>query len=325
MKQIKNSLKDQSGQMAILVMLVLVVALTIGLAIIARTTTDIRLSTNTNQSNQAYAAAEAGIEAALGNNISAATYGTSVPIGNATFNVSIPAAQGGTTTPFAFPNELKKDEAGQIWLFDYSFFKNPANSIPPAQPYSGFYNRCFPTSNCNQIAIYWGTKAASTPSKTAALEASFIYKDSSGFGVEKYAYDNQSATRANGFDTVAFAPTTITTNQGSKTYNFSKTITLQPGDTGSGTCTAGAARCYLLLRIKLLYNEGEDQGVAVAPQAALVSGNTTPLPAQGTQIDSEGKAGDTVRKVRVYQSYPTLPGIFDFVVFNGSTNPLQKN
>ncbi len=320
MKQLKNAVNDESGQMAILVMLVLVVALTIGLAIIARTTTDIRLSTNTNQSNQAYAAAEAGIEAALGNNIS--TYGSDVTIGNATFNVSTPTQQGGSTTTFAFPNELKKDEAAQVWLFDYSYFKNPANS---AQPYSGFYNRCSPTSNCNQLAIYWGTKSPSTPAKTPALEAAFIYKDSSGFGVEKYAYDNQNTTRSNGFDNVSLTPTTVTTNQGTKTYNYSKIITLQPGDTGTGTCTSGSARCYLLLRIKLLYNDGEDQGVAIAPQAAFVAGNTTALPAQGTQIDSQGKAGDTVRKVRVYQSYPTLPGIFDFVVFNGSTNPLQKN
>lgn len=320
MNKIKSIIQDQSGQMAILVMLVLVVALTIGLAIIARTTTDIRLSTNTNQSNQAYAAAEAGIEAALGNNIS--SYGTNINIGNATFNVSTPTQQGGSTTPFTFPNELKKDEAAQIWLFDYSFFKNPANA---SQPYSGFYNRCSPTNNCNQIAIYWGTKTPSTPAKTPALEATFIYKDSSGFGVEKYALDNQAASRSNGFETVSLSPTTLTTNQGNKTYNYSKRITLQPGDTGNGTCTSGSARCYLLLRIKLLYNEGEDQGVAIAPQATLVSGNTTPLPAQGTQIDSEGKAGDTIRKVRVYQSYPTLPGMFDFVLFNGSNNPLQKN
>ncbi len=313
MKQIKNTLQDQSGQMAILVMLVLVVALTIGLAIIARTTTDVRLSTNTNQSNQAYAAAEAGIEAALGNNIT--SYGTDVTIGNATFNVSTPTQQGGSTTPFAFPNDLKKDESAQVWLFDYNNFKTNA-----ASPYSGFYNSCSTPANCNQITIHWGTNAA-TSGKEPALEASLIYKENNAFGVEKYAFDSQYSVRGNGFDPVTYVsnPTAITTNQGSKKYNYSRTITLSNGETGSGSCTTAGPRCYLLLRIKLLYNDGQDQGVAVAPQ----SGRS--LPAQGTQIDSQGKSGDTVRKVRVYQSYPTLPGIFDFVVFNGSTNPLQKN
>lgn len=316
MKQIKNTLQDQSGQMAILVMLVLVVALTIGLAIIARTTTDVRLSTNTNQSNQAYAAAEAGIEAALGNNLASTDYNTNVTIGNATFNVSTPTQQGGSTTPFAFPNDLKKDESAQVWLFDYNNFKTNTSS-----PYSGFYNSCNPTTNCNQLTIYWGTNPASS-GKEPALEASLIYRENNAFGVEKYAFDSQYSVRGNGFDAVSYIanPTAITTNQGSKKYNYNKTITLSAGETtSSGTCSTGTARCYLLLRIKLLYNDGQDQGIAVAPQSG------RQLPAQGTQIDSQGKAGDTVRKVRVYQSYPTLPGIFDFVVFNGSTNPLQKN
>jgi hypothetical protein len=310
MKQIKNTLQDQSGQMAILVMLVLVVALTIGLAIIARTTTDIRLSTNTNQSNQAYAAAEAGIEAALGNNVA---YNSNIPIGNASFTVASPAPQGNSTIPFAFPNELKKDEAAQIWLFDYNYFKDVANA---AQPYSGFYNECATQSNCQKLSLYWG-KAGGDASKTPALEASLIYKDSAGFGVEKYAFDSKSALRGNGFDSAITAnPPAITTNQGTKSYLYKQDITLAAS--GANQCAA-SGKCYLLLRLKLLYNTGEDHPVAVAPQS------TKALPAQGSQIDSEGKSGDTVRKVRVYQSFPTLPGIFDFVVFNGSTNPLQKN
>lgn len=53
------------GQVALVVVLAMVVLLTIGLSVISRTVTDIRISKETEESTRAFSAAEAGIEEAL--------------------------------------------------------------------------------------------------------------------------------------------------------------------------------------------------------------------------------------------------------------------
>jgi hypothetical protein len=307
-----KTLNNESGQMAILVMLVLVVALTIGLTALTRTVTNIKQSTITNESNQAYSAAEAGIEDALRGNT---TYNTPQTIGSgpnaATFVVSSPAPQGNSSSPFAFPNPLDKDEAQQIWLFNYNNYKTNTSN-----PYTGFFNSCSPTTNCNQLTVYWGS-SSTIGSTTPALEAAFIYKDTgNNFGVDKYAID-PNTTRGNNFSAAETGPTryggspySVPTTQGTKTYYFSKKFTLD------------SSKQYLLLRLKLLYNSDAKHEVAIDPDPNNLS--VSVLPSQGQVIDSQGTAGDAVRKVRVYQSYPTLPSIFDFVLFNGSSNALAK-
>jgi hypothetical protein len=307
MKLHVKEIKNESGQMAILVMLVLVVALTIGLTALTRTVTNIKQSTITDESNRAYSAAEAGIEDALRGNTQ---YNQNLTIGSgpntATFVISSPAPQGGTATPFAFPNPLDKDEAQQVWLFDYNNYKTNSTS-----PYQGFFNSCSIQSNCNQLTVYWGTNGT-IGATTPALEAAFIYKTSTDFGVDKYAID-PNHTRGNNFspEDSGSAPYTITTTQGNKSYYFKKTFTLD----------AYTNKQYLLLRLKLLYNSDSKHDVAVNPDP---NSKGTTLPAQGQVIDSQGTSGDAVRKIRVYQSYPTLPSIFDYVLFNGSSNALTK-
>ncbi|MGI6278315.1 MAG: hypothetical protein ACOYJ8_00640 [Patescibacteria group bacterium] len=58
-------MKRSSGQALLVVLLVLSVALTAGLSLVARTTTDISISQKETESNKAFEAAEAGIEEAL--------------------------------------------------------------------------------------------------------------------------------------------------------------------------------------------------------------------------------------------------------------------
>ncbi|KUK82893.1 MAG: hypothetical protein XD98_0478 [Microgenomates bacterium 39_6] len=58
-------MKHSSGQALLVVLLVLSVALTAGLSLVARTTSDISISQKETESNKAFEAAEAGIEKAL--------------------------------------------------------------------------------------------------------------------------------------------------------------------------------------------------------------------------------------------------------------------
>ena len=55
-------IKYQKGQILLLVVLVMTIALTIGLSLATRTITDIRTTTEEENSQRAFSAAEAGIE-----------------------------------------------------------------------------------------------------------------------------------------------------------------------------------------------------------------------------------------------------------------------
>ncbi len=329
MKNLKKYLTDQSGQMVIVVMLVLVIALTVGLSLISRTITNTRLSTNTENANRAYSAAEAGIEEALrpgGTVTGTGTQGLGATGANQSTYQTNTSTQGNTDEPFMFPNPFKKDEASQVWLFNYESYRN-SSTFPVVSCPSGtnYFNEC---AN-RDITIYWGTPTGGAPNaSTPALEVTLLYRDNANaFQVEKCAYDPyQTRSTSNNFsNAVSTADSTIcnqsganltsgnfpltNTSQGTKNYNFRKSLRL--------ASASSTGRKYLLMRLKPLYNT-TSHDIAVDPGDAV-------LPAQGQVIESTGNAGDVIRKIRVYQSYPTLPGVFDFVLFNGSDQPLEKN
>ncbi|MFH0863897.1 MAG: PilX N-terminal domain-containing pilus assembly protein, partial [Candidatus Gottesmanbacteria bacterium] len=61
----KNNIGKQNGQILLIVLLVMVVGLTMGLSLATRSATDVKISSQLEHSSRAFAAAEAGIEAAL--------------------------------------------------------------------------------------------------------------------------------------------------------------------------------------------------------------------------------------------------------------------
>ena len=63
----KNGVRDQQGQVALIVVLVLVVMGVIVLSVVSRSVSDLRLAGVEQSSSQALKAAEAGIEEALRN------------------------------------------------------------------------------------------------------------------------------------------------------------------------------------------------------------------------------------------------------------------
>lgn len=65
-----------------------------------------------------------------------------------------------------------------------------------------------------------------------------------------------------------------------------------------------------ILRIRVMYQE---TGLAVVA----VGGN---LPNQNFTITAVGKAGDTERKIQVTRGKPSLPSVFDYVLFSGSSS-----
>ena len=77
----------------------------------------------------------------------------------------------------------------------------------------------------------------------------------------------------------------------------------------------------ILARIRLLYNSNQPSPLAVE----VGDEGDPPLPAQGSLIESSGQTTSGVtRKLQVTRLFPALPALFDYVLFNGSTNALTK-
>ena len=310
--------KHQQGQVALLVLLVLTVALTIGLSVVSRTISEIRIAGDTEKSAQAYAAAEAGIEQALTANQTGPTSGTFNLGGElkSEYTVVDVTGSGTSTGSYGFPNPVQKDEAVQIWLLNYEKFINGTLSDFFAEGASG---------GTHQISIYWGTssKISTSPNTVPALEVTLVYADAnlstntlSNFGIEKYAFDALSTIRNNNF---LMPNNTIPTNvllenlsNQSRSFHYRADVNLK---------IYSPNKRYLLIRLKPLYSTIAHD-IALDPNP--VTGNNYPLPQQYRIIESQGESGNVVRRLRVYQCYPTLPGIFDFVLFNASNNPLSK-
>lgn len=106
------SKKSQSGQIALVVLLVMVVLLTVGLAVVSRSVTDIRISQETEESARAFSAAEAGIEEALKQDLSVWT-GGDIPVGDLTAQVSVMKTN-------SFETKIEKEETAEVNLSDYS-------------------------------------------------------------------------------------------------------------------------------------------------------------------------------------------------------------
>jgi hypothetical protein len=109
------------GQALLIVVLVIVVALTVGLSISLRTTTNLRIANESESSERAFTAAEAGIERALVSN-------TSIP--NTAFENDTSYQTDVTTLSGAAFNLnngfiVRKDQSVDVWLSNYPDYSSP--------------------------------------------------------------------------------------------------------------------------------------------------------------------------------------------------------
>lgn len=184
----------RKGQALIVVLLILAVATTIGLAAVSRSVTEINLASGGEDSAKALAAAESGVEAVLG--------GQPLPTGaDYTLTVNSGVYGAGATTGLLQP--LLGGESGTIWLADQG----------GANPYSG-----------TSVDICWGQSAASP---LPAIETTLFYKNGGNLGIVKQAYDPDGTRRgSNNFSVVNNNGTCPT----DKSYVYSQRIVLNmPG------------------------------------------------------------------------------------------------
>lgn len=218
----------------LMLVLITIVGLTIGLSLISRTVTDIRISSQIEQSSRAFSAAEAGIENALRGAVVGQPGSVTLPDATGSYSV---AEIGNSTSVLEYP-VTSPVNTQTLWLIDHNVDGTLNESATSYSPSS-------------DIDICWGTD----PNITPAIILNLYYKSGTTYKVARGAYDQNAASRGNYFDSVDSVG-----NYCSGNYRFKKTIT--------STTTFGLAPTdkLLMLRIQPVY---ENTTIAVKPYAAL--------------------------------------------------------
>lgn len=108
-------MKKKKGQVLVLVLLVVVVALAVGLSVASRNLTNLRITTQSEQSQRAFNAAEGGIEHALSVLKTGAWTGVVPPVGDITPNVTVDERH-------QYNSVILEGDVGQIELTNASNF-----------------------------------------------------------------------------------------------------------------------------------------------------------------------------------------------------------
>lgn len=169
----------QNGQALLVIVLVMVVILTVGLSVAARTIINLRSSTEEESSERAFSAAEAGIERAL---ISTSTN----PISDNSFGNN--SGYTANITPISGPQFLlnngsiiSQDNGVDIWMVGHKSDGTPD---------------WFNGSWSGTLTLYWGTAACPN---VAAVEVIVLSGTSVGsLTSRQYAFDPCSARRTGG-------------------------------------------------------------------------------------------------------------------------------
>jgi hypothetical protein len=273
-----RKLKYQSGQALLIVVLVMVIALTVGLSIASKSITSLRNSADTASSQKALSAAEAGIEQALKSNTSIALTSISQ---DAQYSTSVKAVGGpGVRELLLYGGNPVLQSAGtDLWLTNYSSVS--ANLYQP--PY-------YPSAS--SFTVYWG--AAGGGCSNAALEVVVLAGVKNNPVLSRYAFDpcqERSGTNGNGFTFVNSSQASV----GGRTFYYQATIPIGNGGTSGGG--------GLIARVVPIYGS-----------SVVGIRGTSDFPVQGSIITSTGKSGTTQRKVNVFQGYPEMPA--EYYLYN---------
>lgn len=210
------------GQIVLITILILSIAMTIALSLIARMNIDVTMTNDLSDSVKAFAAAEAGVEQSLksGSSIDATTLtGT-----DTTYQTEI-AILGGAASVFELPKITSDGMTETVWFVPH----NDDGTLDEATPFTeaGF-------------DLCWSND---TPSPAVAVTA--LYKRGSNYYVAKGAYDADAArvgtnhfTFVNPADTGCDLSTVYR-----KTVNFAIDFSMLPSDT------------ILMLRLRAVYNK----------------------------------------------------------------------
>ncbi|MEK7559179.1 MAG: hypothetical protein AAB521_02630 [Patescibacteria group bacterium] len=260
----------QKGQTLLIVVLVMVVALTIGLSVVSRSITNVRTTTEEANSAQALAAAEAGVAQAIQTNqgvTSAISYGN-----NASFTSTVDSLSGQTIVLLNGGSIVPQDEGADLWLVPHNSDGTPNYTTPG--PWSG-----------TSMTIYWGDTAHCP--EQAALEVLLIKGSSGDPKSQRFALDPCSARSTGAAGNNFTNPSSGSYSIGGRTFSYSYNLNPNTG---------------LIARIIPIY-----KNAFIAVES--VGAGAPAFPSQGSMITATGKAADTTiqRKLNVFQGFSYLP------------------
>ncbi len=254
--------------MLLVVVLTMIVALTVGLSVVSRTITNLRIARQTDESQRAFQAAEAGIERALQSGQDELESGFD---NNATFTTTVSNLSGANV--ILNGGEMVDQDIGiDVWLSDYPDYENPI------------------TTDGNDLTIYWGDPNqtdctnAGAENVSAAVEVAVLSGTVLNPTLNKYVLEARNT--ANGLSCGRIA--------GASTAAAGGTVL---GITYLNSAVLPAVTNGLVMRVIPIYN---------STGMAIVSGGPA-LPNQGKVIESVGESGETVRKVQYFSSHPQIP------------------
>ena len=269
----------QNGQILLIVVLTMIVALTVGLSIAARVVTELKLSKQNEESQRAFQAAESGIQQTIERQSAIGTLNSPITLDNsAAFSTTFTTDNG---TAILINNGQEADQASgaDVWLSDYS--SNPAFLFQ--NPMGG--------GNPVTITLYWGTNGQNScfssggESVAPAIEVVLLRGTVANPTIQKNVYEASGCSRISGASTGTTVGGPFTLK--GVTFRNSASLTFGGSSLSNG----------LIMKVIPIFNSSV---------IGLQSSGLT-FPAQGSIVTSTGTSGDTVRKVVYFQSYPQLP------------------
>jgi Tfp pilus assembly protein PilX len=289
----------EKGQALVLVLLSLAVVLTLVLFILSRSVTDIAVSSREEEAVRAFSAAEAGVENAL-----VVGVGSTSDIGNASFTANVSDFAVGLPS-FVYPLSLSSGESGTVWFMGHN---TDADTLCDAT------HPCFTGSS---VKVCWGKEGTSdSTGTTPAIEFTLFYETTPGSvataRIARGVYDPNSSRRSsNSFAADDGAGCTIE----GENFEFSKNISFASLGVPAGSYNVDEGLQFA--KVRMFYNTDANHKIAFDVSA---TGNT--LPSQGLKVSSSGVAGESNRRLEVFQGWPEAPSIFESVVF--SSNGVTK-
>lgn len=276
-----SNTKTLRGQALILILLSLTVVLTIVLFVLARSTTDIAVSSRSEEGIRAFSAAEAGIE----NSLVIGTGGSGT-VGNANYTSSVTKFAEGVTS-FNYPIDLAAGDSMPVW-----FVSHKDNGDIDVHFYTG-----------DSMKLCWGKDGTQVNSTAPAIEISIFYETTPGdpatVRIGRAAIDPFGARNPGNNFTASDGSGCVIDGVN---YAFQQTISFAD----LGVTTTG----LVFARVRMLYNS--------TPQPLGVSVTGGVLPSQGQDISSTGTAGESNRKVKVFQGWQEAPSVLDFAIYSPS-------
>lgn len=288
-----GSFRGEAGQVLLIVILVTIVASTVGLSLASRTITNLRTSTEEAESQKALSAAEAGLERAIQGSVPISVSNPNVMGSegktNSLYNTKVQSVQ---SAAFLINggNVIPKDEGADVWFVEH----NSDGTLN-----YGDYSMTSP----EHVNLYWGLPSEScySPSNMpAAIQVIAVTRDSTGV-IKTYRYAYDSCSRGNNFtlaDAGKHTVSGITEDDGKTSVTFGNKT---PDDNLTSDIKPPNRKNIIFMRVIPIYRD-----TIIGVSTCSGTGACSSLSKQGYKITSIGQSGEVTRKLTVFKGYPQI-------------------